>query len=318
MELQAFDAELKANREISDEIIQIISLMKNAHPMDVLRTAVSALSGPDPLVIDNSSASVIGEGVKLIAKLPTIVACHSRIRKGKEIVPPNHNLSHSANFLYMLFGSAPDLEDARLMDKDFILHAEHSINASSFAVRVVASTQADFYASITAGISALKGPLHGGAAESVMKMMLEIGREENAEQYVHDLLQSGGKLMGFGHPVYRTVDPRSIHLKNEAQALARRKGDPQWFSILGAITRTKAVKELARKGVHPNVDFWAGVSYYLLGISEDLFVSVFAIGRMPGWVAQMNEQYSAGYLIRPNQHYTGPMDKIYIPIHKRG
>ena len=151
-----------------------------------------------------------------------------------------------------------------------------------------------------------------------MKMTLEIGREENAEQYVHDLLQSGGILMGFGHPVYRTVDPRSIHLKNEAQALASRKGDPKWFSILTAITRTKAVKALAQKGVHPNVDFWAGVSYYLLGIPEDLFISVFAIGRIPGWVAQMNEQYAAGYLIRPNQLYTGPMDKTYVPIHQRG
>jgi citrate synthase len=317
-QLQAFDAELKASRELPGEILQVIRLTKNAHPMDVLRTAVSALAAFDPQVADNSPESVLRKGVRLTAQVPTIVAAHARIRDGKEPVTPDPGLNHAANFLFMLFGEMPDPEDVKLIDKDLVLHAEHGINASAFTARVAASTRADFYAAITAGIAALKGPIHGGAAEAVMKMALEIGDEENADQYVTTLLGSGGVVMGFGHPVYKSVDPRSVHLKAEAEALAKRRGKPKWFSTLRAVTETEAMKQRAKKGVHPNVDFWAGASYYLLGIPDDLFISLFTMGRIPGWTLQLMEQYAAKYLIRPMLLYTGPMDLQYVPINQRG
>ena len=195
-ELDAFDAELKNSRSLPAEILDIIRLTRNSHPMDVLRTAVSALSAYDPDTEDNSTEATLRKGVRLTAQAPTIVAAHARIREGKEALDPDPELGHAANFLYMLFGERPAEEDAALIDKDFVLHAEHGINASAFGARVTASTQADLHCAITTGIGVLKGPSHGGAAEEVMKMTQEIGEEENAETYVRERLQSGGRIMG--------------------------------------------------------------------------------------------------------------------------
>ena len=314
-QLSQLNAKLKANRRLPNEVLQVIALLKDAHPMDVLRTAVSAMSNSDPRPTDISSEAVLAKGIRLTATAPTIVAAHARIREGKDAIEPNNSLSHGANFLYMLSGETPDSEDARLIDKDLILHAEHGSNASAFAARVAASTQADFYAAITAGIAVLKGPLHGGAAEGVARMAMEIGSEENAESYINKLRARGERVMGIGHPVYRAVDPRSIHLKADAKTLAERKGQPKWFSILQQVT--EVMEPYARKGHHPNVDFWAGAIYHLLGIPEDLFVPLFTIGRMPGWTMHLMEQYGKKDLMRPRLLYSGPMDLKYVPIEQR-
>ena len=314
-QLEALDAELKASRELPDEIVQVIRLTKDAHPMDVLRTAVSALAAFAPDVADNSPGAVLHKGVRLTAQAPTIVAAHARIRDGKEPVLPDPGLSHAANFLYMLFGEVPDPEDARLIDKDFVLHAEHGVNTSTFAARVAASTEADLHSTITAGIAVLKGPRHGGAAEGVMKMALEIGSEDKAEAYVKDLLSRRVRVMGFGHRVYRAVDPRAVHLQDGTKALGERKGQPKWFSILRAVA--KVMEPYSRRGICQNVDFWSGAVYHLLEIPEDLFIPIFAMGRVPGWTLHVMEQLENNILLRPRLLYDGPMDQEYVPIDQR-
>ena len=314
-QLATFDTELKANRQLPDEVIQLIRLTKDAHPMDVLRTAVSALAAFDPDVADNSPEATLRKGIRLTSQAPNIVAAHARIRDGAVPLSPDPSLSHAANFLYMLFGQEPDSQDARLLDKDFVLHAEHGVNASSFGARVAASTQADLHCAVTTGIAVLKGPSHGGAAEEVMKMALDIGSEDNAAAYVKDLLSRGGRVMGFGHRVYRAVDPRSVHLRADAKALGERKGQPKWFSILQAVAA--AMEPYSRKGICQNVDYFSGAIYYLMGIPDDIFISVFAMGRIPGWTVQVMEQFENNILLRPRLLYVGSMDLEYIPIDRR-
>ena len=194
-----------------------------------------------------------------------MVAAHHRIRNGDEPVAPNADLSHAANFLYMLHGETPSEEDARVIDKDLVLHAEHGSNASTFAARVAASTRADFYSALTAAVSVLKGPKHGGAAEGAMQMAQEVGSVENAESYVSGLLANGQRVTGFGHAVYKDVDPRSVHLKADAKALGERKGETRWYWIIEAIASTSEMKRRARLGINPNVDLWSGAVYSLLG-----------------------------------------------------
>ena len=315
-QLDQFDAQLRADRDLPDQVLETIRLMKDAHPMDALRTAVSAMSSTDPDPTDISPEGVLAKGIKLTAAAPTIVAAHHRIRSGEEALPPDRDLGHAANFLYMLFGKAPDPDETMLVDKDLLLHAEHGVNASTFAARVAASTRADYYAAITAGIAVLKGPLHGGAAEGVARMAQEIGSVENTEKYIKDLLARRERVMGIGHPVYRALDPRAVHLKEGARALGERKGQPEWFSILQEVTRV--MEPYAKRGYYPNVDFWAGAIYHLIGIPEDLFVPVFAVGRVPGWTLHILEQYAANVLLRPALAYTGPMDVEYVPIDQRG
>lgn len=314
-QLDDFDAELKANRELPEDVLKIIELTKNSHPMDVLRTAISALAAFDPDVEDNSTEATLRKGLRLTAKAPTIVAAHARIRDGKDPVAPDSSLNQAGNFLQMLFDEKPDPQDSKLIDKDFILHAEHGLNASSFGARVAASTIADLHSAVTTGVAVLKGPSHGGAAEEVMKMALDIGNEENAEPYVRKLLDGGGRVMGFGHRVYKATDPRSFHLKDDAKDLGERKGQPKWFSILEAVS--KVMEPYSRRGICQNVDFFSGAIYYLLGIPDDLFISIFAMGRIPGWTAQVVEQYENNILLRPRLQYTGPMDVEYVPIDQR-
>ena len=314
-ELDDFDAELKASRDLPGEILDIIRLTRNSHPMDVLRTAVSALSAYDSETEDNSPEATLRKGVRLTAQAPTIVAAHARIRDGNEALDPDPSLGHAANFLYMLFGEKPTDEDAGLIDKDFVLHAEHGINASAFGARVAASTQADLHCAVTTGISVLKGPSHGGAAEEVMKMTQEIGTEENAENYVRERIRGGGRVMGFGHRVYKAVDPRSIHLQDDARELGERKGEPKWFQILQSVI--EVMEPYRRRGIYQNVDFFSGAIYYLLDIPDDLFISIFAMGRVPGWTAQVIEQFNNNILLRPRLLYTGPMDVPYVPIEER-
>ena len=314
-ELDAFDADLKANRDLPEAIVEIIRLTKDAHPMDVLRTAISAAAAYDPDVTDNTREANLRKGIRLTAMAPTIVAAHAQIRNGKDPLEPDSELNHAGNFLYMLFGERADPLDAALIDKDFVLHAEHGVNASSFGARVAASTQADLHCAVTTGIAVLKGPSHGGAAEEVMKMASDIGNEENAEPYVRNLVDNGGRVMGFGHRVYRAVDPRSIHLQDDARELGERKGQPKWFSILQEVI--EVMQPYSRRGICQNVDFFSGAIYYLLGIPDDLFISIFAMGRIPGWTVQVMEQFENNILLRPRLEYTGPMDLEYVKIGDR-
>ncbi len=316
-ELTDFDNTLRANRRIPDEVIQVLDLVKNSHPMDALRTGLSALSAFDPDVNDNSVEATIRKGIRLTAMGPTIVAAHHRLRQGLEPVAPNPSLNHAGNFLYMLFNEVPDEDTTRLLDVDFILHAEHGANASSFAARVTASTISDLHSAVVTGVGTLKGPAHGGAAEEVMKMSLEIGQPENAEEYCRARLDSGGRIMGFGHRVYRAEDPRARHLRERARALSDKVGQPHWFQILTYVEEEAMVPYRSR-GIHVNVDFFAGCIYYLLGITDDLFISIFALGRIPGWTLQCVEQFEDNILIRPLLEYTGDMDLEYVPIGQRG
>ncbi|MEI7926742.1 MAG: citrate/2-methylcitrate synthase, partial [Chloroflexota bacterium] len=290
--------------------------VQHAHPMDVLRTAVSALSAFDPDTPDNSREATIRKGVRLTSQEPMIVAAHYRIRNGLPLVTADPTLNHAGNFLQMLKGERPSEDAVELMDMDLVLHAEHGTNASAFTARVVAGTDANLHAATTAAIAALSGPAHGGAAEQVMLMAQEIGAPENAAAYVKAKRANREAVMGFGHRVYRVEDPRARHMREGVKRLSQEMGQPQWYEILEATV--EAMKPYARLGVAVNVDFYAGVVYYLHGIPEDLFVPIFAIGRTPGWAVQVLEQFEHNVLIRPLTVYNGPPPRDYVPMERRG
>jgi len=315
-QLDEFDSELKDARELPEKIFEVIDLVKDSHPMDVLRTAVSALASFDPDREDNSPEATIHKGNRLTSQVPGIVMAHHAIRRGKDPVKPSSTLSHAANFLYMLEGNEPSVDAANLMDKDFVLHADHGSNASAFTARVVAGTAADVHGAVTAGIAALSGPSHGGAAENVMQMAKEIGKPENAADYVRGLLSNRQRVMGFGHRVYKAEDPRARHLREGVKNLSEEMGQPEWYQILEGVV--DAMKPYARRGIHVNVDFFAGVIYYLNGFPQDLFVPIFAVGRIPGWTIQVVEQLQHNILIRPLLQYTGEHNLEYVPISDRG
>jgi 2-methylcitrate synthase len=313
--LAAFDAELKAARTLPASIYEVIRAVGNAHPMDVLRTAVSALAAFDPDVAINSPDATLRKGIRLTSQVPMIVAAHEAIRNGREPIAPDPSLSHAANFLYMLQGKTPSADAAKLMDTDMLLHAEHGSNASAFTARVVAGTAANLHAAVTAAIAALSGPAHGGAAENVMKMALEIGEPLKVAEYVRAKRALKEPIMGFGHRVYRAEDPRARHMRAGVEKLSMERGQPQWFQILEALV--EEMKPYARHGVNVNVDFYAGVVYFLNGIKEDLFVPIFAVGRVPGWTVQVLEQFENNILIRPLTLYNGPEPRAYMPIDTR-
>ena len=313
--LADFEARLREARELPGAIYDIIRRIAHAHPMEVLRTAVSALGAFDPEGADNSREATLRKGIRLTAQVPMIVAAHEHIRNAREPLPPNPDLGHAANFLYMLKGEEPSEDAARLMDVDMLLHAEHGSNASSFAARVVTGTEANLHASLSAAVAALSGPAHGGAAENVMRMAQEVADPANAAAYVKAKRRRREPIMGFGHRVYRAEDPRARHMREGVERLSREMGEPHWFDILQALV--DAMAPYARHGVHVNVDFYAGVVYYLNGIPEDLFVPIFAIGRVPGWTVQVLEQLDRNILIRPLTHYTGPPPRDYVPIDER-
>jgi citrate synthase len=310
-QLSRFTAELNAARALPAEIYQLIHGVKKAHPMDVLRTAVSALAAFDPEVADNSPEATLRKGLRLTSQVPMIVAAHEHIRNGRDPVAPDPRLGHAANFLRMLKGVAPSADAARLMDVDMILHAEHGSNASAFTARVVAGTEANLHAAITAAVAALSGPAHGGAAENVMRMAQDIGDSRHAAEYVKRKRAGKEPVMGFGHRVYRAEDPRARHMRSGVEKLSREMGQPQWYQILEALV--EAMKPYARHGVNVNVDFYAGVVYYLNGIPADLFVPIFAVGRVPGWTVQVLEQMENNILIRPLTLYNGPEPRDYVP-----
>ena len=314
-QLSEFDQSLKAARHLPAEIITIITTLKAAHPMDVMRTCVSALAAFDPQASDNSIEATRNKGLRLASQIPMIVGAHEAIRNGKPQPQSDLSLSHAAHFLLMLTGRKPSVDSAQLMDRDLILHAEHGSNASSFAARVVIGTEANLHGAMTAAIAALAGPAHGGAAEDVMRMAQEIGEPENAADYVKAKRATGEAVTGFGHRVYRTEDPRARHMRDGVENLSREMGEPKWFAILQAVV--DAMKPYSRFGVNVNVDFYSGAIYYLNGISPDLFVPIFAVGRVPGWTVQCLEQLQNNILIRPLTLYDGPELRSYVPIAQR-
>ncbi|KAB2918382.1 MAG: citrate (Si)-synthase [Hyphomicrobiaceae bacterium] len=314
-ELAQFDAELKAARRLPPPVLDIIAAVKTAHPMDVLRTAVSALAAFDPEAGDNSREATLRKGVRLTSQVPMIVAAHERIRNGKTPVAPDAGLGHAANFLWMLKEESPSADAAKLLDTDFVLHAEHGSNASSFAARVVIGTQANIHAAMTAAVAALSGPAHGGAAEDVLGMAQEIGEPANVAAYVKRKREAKEAITGFGHRVYRAEDPRARHMREGVKRLSKEMGEPKWYEILEALV--KAMAPYARHGVNVNVDFYSGVIYYLHAIPKDLFVPIFAVGRVPGWTVQVLEQLDNNILIRPLTLYAGPAPRDYVPIDRR-
>ena len=315
-ELDAFDAALKEARTLPGSILDIVRAVRDAHPMDVLRTAVSALAAFDPETGDNSLEATRRKGIRLTSQVPMIVAAHHRLRRDEDPVPASAELGHAANFLYMLKGEAPSGDAASLMDTDMVLHAEHGSNASSFTARVVVSTDANLHAGVTAAVAALSGPAHGGAAENVMHMAREIGEPSKAADYVRAKRRAREPIMGFGHRVYRAEDPRARHMREGVKRLSEEMGQPHWHAILEALV--EAMRPYSRHGINVNVDFYAGVVYYLHGVPEDLFVPIFAMGRVPGWTVQAMEQLENNILIRPRLLYTGPDARRYVPIDARG
>ena len=314
-QLAGFDAKLKAARTLPPEIYTVIEQIKTGHPMDVLRTATSALAALDTGSTDTSEEGFINNGIKLTAQVPMIVAAHHAIRNGRSPVAPDPDLSHAANWLWMLKGEIPSADAAHLADVDFILHAEHGSNASSFAARVTIGTNANLHGSIVTALSTLAGPAHGGAAEDVMKMVTEIGSAEAAADYVKAKRKNREAVTGFGHRVYRAEDPRARHMRDGVRKLSQEMGQPEWYNILQAVV--DAMQPYARHGLNVNVDFYSGVIYQLHGIPMDLYVPIFAIGRVPGWVIQCLEQRRSNILIRPLTLYDGPEMRPYVPINER-
>ncbi len=314
-QLADFDAQLKAARTLPDAIYDIIRATADGHPMNVLRTAVSALAALEPAAADTSDAAMLANGIRLTAQVPMIIAAHHRIRSGLEPVAPDATLGHAANWLWMLKGEKPSDDAARLADIDFILHAEHGSNASSFAARVTIGTEADLHGAITTAIATLAGPAHGGAAEDVMKMVEEIGEPENAADYVKAKRKNREPVTGFGHRVYRAEDPRARHMREGVRKLGEEMGEPKWYAILQGVV--EAMQPYARHGLNVNVDFYSGVVYQLHGIPMDLYVPIFAIGRMPGWVIQCIEQKRGNILIRPLTLYNGPEPRDWVAVSER-
>jgi citrate synthase len=314
-QLDQFSRRLTSYRTLPDQVIEVVRLVKDAHPMDALRTGVSALSAFDPDTEDNSRDANLRKSERLTAQIPTIVAAHHRIRRGFDYVAPRDDLGHAANFLYMLEGKDPSSEAVEAMDLDFLLHAEHGANASAFAARVTASTLSDMHSSIVTAIGTLKGPLHGGAAEAVQRMTADIGDPSRADAYIKQKLDAKERIMGFGHRVYRAEDPRARHMREKSRVLGEKLGHKEWYQILTQVEKDMAPYQ--SRDISVNVDFYAGSVYALLGIPEDLFVPIFAVGRIPGWCIEILEQYENNMLIRPLLKYVGPMDLPFTPIDQR-
>jgi citrate synthase len=313
-ELDQLKKDLAASYELPEPIDSLIKQFPaDADPMDSLRTAVSALAFYDKESRDLSREASIRVATRLTARFPTIVAAIDRRRNGLEPIKPKPDLGIATNFLYMLKGEAPDEFDAHVLDVALILQADHELNASTFTARVVAGTLADMYSAVTAALGALSGPLHGGANTAVMKMLLEIGSLDKVEAFVQDALATKKKIMGFGHAVYRTEDPRATHLRRFSKEMGERKGDTKWYEM------TAKIEELMKnaKGLLPNVDAYSASTYYMMGIPLDLYTPIFAISRISGWTAHILEQYADNKLIRPRAEYVGPRDVAYVPIDKR-
>ena len=313
-ELAVLEDRLSCCRDIPHGVVRMIKdFPQTAEPMMVLRTAVSALGMFDPGGPEHHHDVDLSRAILLTSRVPTIVAFHHRTRQKMEPIEPRHDLSLAANFLYMLTGEVPSKLAARILNQCLILHADHELNASTFAGRVAAATLSDLYSSITAAIGTLSGPLHGGANERVMDMLERIGEPSGVEEYIQHMLDHGGKVPGFGHRVYRTQDPRAYELAKLSALLADETGEHKWYQMSKMIEQFM-IKE---KGINANVDLYSASVYHMLGIPTDLFTPVFAVSRMAGWTSHILEQYDNNRLIRPRAEYTGRHNVQYVPIEER-
>ena len=319
-ELRAFKEELSTRFKVDERAYDILrALPKETHPMHAIRTVISALAAFDEKADELDEANIRRIGTRLLAKFPTVTAAFERIRQGKDPIEPDPELSIAGNFLYMLSGEKPTEAATRVMDVALVLHAEHGSNASTFVARATASTLTDVYSAITAAIGSLKGPLHGGANAAVMAALEEIGSIEGVEKYVMDILsQPKGRVMGFGHRVYRVVDPRAVILKDVSHQLAEESGDSRWFDMSLEMERVME-REMEKRGkqVKPNVDFFSASVYRMLGFPADMYTPIFAVARISGWMAHLYEQYSDNRLMRPRLVYEGPTGKKFKPIDQR-
>jgi len=318
-QLQSLRARLFEGAAVPEPVLELVRRSpRGTHPMASLRTAVSALAAYDPDAEDIGQAANDRKAVRLTAQTVTLTAAIERLRNGRAPIAPRADLGLAGNLLHMLSGEAPEPLQERIIDAALTLHAEHGMNASTFAARVTAGTLSDMHSAMTSAIGTLKGQLHGGANEQVMRMLLAIGTPDRAEAYVHEALGRGEKIMGFGHRVYRTLDPRAPLLKKLAEQLNRERGDAPWLQISETIQRVMAeVMERKGKQVYPNVDFFSASVYYTLGIPLDLFTNLFACARMAGWTAHVIEQLQDNRLIRPGSRYVGPGDRKVVPIAQR-
>jgi citrate synthase len=313
-ELASLKAGLLAAAPIPRQVTEFLTANIKAGPMDVLRTAVSMLSLSDPLAKDMSPEANQKKATQLMAQTATIVSTFGRLRAGEPALAPDPSLSFAGNFLYCLTGKKPDNVMEHVFDVALTLHADHELNASTFAARVTAATLSDIYSAVTSAIGALKGPLHGGANEDVIRMLLEVGSSEKAVERVHEMFAKKVKIPGFGHRVYRTDDPRASHLRVMSEELGKSTGQEDLYLM------SKRVEETVRgeKKLNPNVDFYSASTYYSLGIPIDLFTPIFAVSRMSGWTAHVLEQYHNNRLIRPRAEYKGNPDGMpWIPMNER-
>jgi citrate synthase len=303
-----------ATRKLSPKVVAMLRLLpKKTTPMEVLRTGVSMLSAFDPDAADNSREASLRKAVRLTAQMPTLVAAWERVRRGRAPVAPNPRLSLAGNFLYMMSGKKPTPLATKTFDVALILHADHEFNASTFAARVTAATMSDLHSAIVSGIGALKGPLHGGANEQVMLMVDKIKSPANAEGWIRKAIADKARIMGFGHRVYRTEDPRAKHLRRLATELGEQAGDTSAVEILKTVARVVTEE----KHIYPNVDLFSGAAYRSMGIPTDQFTPIFAMSRVAGWSAHVLEQHANNRLIRPRAEYTGPAHQSYVPVDRR-
>lgn len=313
-ETKNFRSRLVSEMRLPTQIVRMIQLAPpGAHPMCVLRTMVSALGMFDPDAEDMSNEANERKAIRLTAQVPTIIADLHRVRTGQAVLSPDPKLGFAANFLYMFRGTAPDEMEKKAFDLTMMLHADHGMNASTFAGRVTVSTLADMHSGLTSAVGTLKGPLHGGANERVMEMLMDIERPDVVEAYINGMLENKQRIMGFGHRVYKTEDPRAHHLRGMSRTLCERAKIPHLFEISQSIE--DIVKQ--RKGIYPNVDFYSASVQHALGIPKEYFTTIFAAARTPGWLAHIREQLADNRLIRPTSKYTNRFDKKWVPVEER-
>ncbi len=316
-ELADFENALIAKRKLPEAVLGLLqSFPPSAHPMDLLRTAVSALGLFDEDPSDNSLAKNYQRALSLIAAFPAIVGAIQRLRKGEKPVPPRTDLNHAAHCLHQINGVVPDEFSAKVLDVALILHADHGFNASTFTARVCISSLTDMYSAITAAVGSLKGPLHGGANAGVMENLLAIGSVDKVEAWVMDKLQRKEKVMGFGHRVYKTYDPRARLLNQYSEKLAQITNNMKWYEMSKKMEEVMA-REVSSRGIYPNVDFYSASVYYYLGLEPELFTPIFAVSRVAGWTAHVLEQLGDNRLYRPDAVYQGPREMKYVPIAQR-
>jgi citrate synthase len=310
-ELDELKAMLVAERELPQGVLELLrAVPKDTPPMDVIRTAVSALGCFDPERDDPSQDGQRRKAMKLIARIPIITASYHRIRQGKEVPASEAKLGEAANFLYLVNGERPSEEAEQTLNLCYVLHADHGMNASTFSARVTIATLSDMYSAITSAVGTLKGPLHGGANEGVIKMLKEIGSLDRVDAYVEECLAQKKKIMGIGHRVYKTLDPRAPTLRRMAQKLSVQLGEPKWIQMSDRIAELM----LKKRQLNANVDFYSATVYYSMGLPTDLFTPIFAIARAAGWTAHVLEQLADNRLIRPQSNYTGPVGMMVKPV----